>query len=299
MNNLMKFHLKKNKFRLSDSIIMKCSATLLAGLFFAVLAEAIPQRPSPARLVNDFANILTYTQESQLEQFLVDFDDSTSNQIAVVTVTDLEGYSPAEYGTELGIKWEIGSKKFDNGIVVLIKPKTASSKGEISISVGYGLEGAIPDSYAKRIIETQAIPSFREGNYFEGTVRSCAVLMKLAKGEISEPPAKKDKGKSDFTIFIIFGLLLISVFSVLSDRKNKGGKNNGGNNGGNGNQYYDDTIERAIIYGSILGSGRRHYGGPFGGGSFGGGSFGGSSFGGGFGGFGGGSFGGGGASGSW
>ena len=74
-------------------------------LIAAVTVSAIPARPVPERLVNDFAGILDFQQKTGLELMLDIFSDTTSNQIAVVTVDDLEGYSPAEYGTEIGIEW--------------------------------------------------------------------------------------------------------------------------------------------------------------------------------------------------
>lgn len=253
----------------------------VAGLIFlhAVPALAIPSRPVPQRLVNDFAGILTPSQRNMLETRLVAFDDSTSNQIAVVTVNDLEGCSPAEFGTEIGLQWKVGSEKFDNGIVVVVKPKSGNSSGQVNISVGYGLEGAIPDSYAKRIIDNEMIPSFMNNDYYTGINDACTVLMKLASGEISEPGQDGGTGVAAGIIFsIIFLIVMISVITSAG---------NGRNNGGGRRYQDDDGFLKGVIIGSILGnSGGRDYPG-------------GGSFGGGFGGFGGGSFGGGGASGSW
>lgn len=255
------------------------AATLL---LWTTVCLAIPARPEPPRLVNDFAGLFSASQAMRLEQVLTAFDDSTSNQIAVVTVNDLEGYSPAEYGTRIGLQWGVGSEKFDNGIIVLVKPKTRNSNGQVNISVGYGLEGAIPDAYAKRIIDNEMIPRFAEGDYFGGVAAGCAVLMKLASGEISEP----DRGDNDdlggviaLLLLIIFIITVASVFG-----RKGGGHNNRGNGGG------PDLLD-ALIIGSLLNSSGHHRSG--GGWSSSGGGFGG------FGGFGGGSFGGGGASGSW
>ena len=164
--------------------LLKYAVTVTALYVFAFQAAAIPDKPYPPRLVNDLAGILDYAQCASLERKLAAFSDSTSNQIAVVTVSDLEGYSPSEYGTEIGMKWQVGSAKFDNGIVILVKPKTPDAPGQVNISVGYGLEGAIPDTYAKRIINNEMIPAFRYGDYYRGIDDACTVLMKLASGEI-------------------------------------------------------------------------------------------------------------------
>ena len=90
---------------------------------FCALAQnkAIPDPPNPPRLVNDFANLLPDFQEAELERKLAAYDDSTSNQIAVVIVNDLGGMDASQFATELGQKWGVGGQaQFDNGIVVLI-----------------------------------------------------------------------------------------------------------------------------------------------------------------------------------
>ena len=183
----------------------------------------------------------------------------------------------SEYATRIGLDWGVGSAQFNNGIVLLVKPKTYDSGGQVFIAVGYGLEGAIPDAYAKRIIENELIPNFRINDYYTGVEAACDVLMKLASGEISEPRGADEE--DDFfemiiTLFVI-GLLIFCIIIVVGK-----GNNNDHNSGGG---------RRTIYVGPIITSGR----------SYGGGSSFGSGFGGGFGGFGGGSFGGGGAGGSW
>ena len=254
----------------------------------AISCLAIPSRPSPQRLVNDFAGIFTPQQAGLLERELVAFDDSTSNQITVVTVNDLEGYSASEYATRIGLDWKVGSAGFDNGLVLLIKPKTPDSNGQVAISVGYGLEGAIPDAYAKRIIDNELIPHFKQDDYFGGAAAACEVLMKLSSGEISEPRDRSDDDAGGYLalVFFIFFAVIVSIVTI-------GKGNNNGRRGGGGNYRDGSDVMDAIIIGSLLGSGR---GGRS---SWGGSSGGFGGFGGGFGGFGGGSFGGGGASGSW
>ena len=252
--------------------------TLVIGLLLPVAVFALPSKPQPPRLVNDLAGIFTPMQTYALERALVEFDDSTSNQIAVVTVNDLEGYEPDEFATRLGIEWQVGSSEFNNGIIVLVKPKTESSGGRVAISVGYGLEGAIPDAYAKRIIENEMIPSFKEGDYYAGVEKACVVLMKLAKGEYNYADGDDDEtGLMIVAFFIILFVIFIFIL-IISDKKGGGG--NGGSSGGG-----LDDVTKGIIIGNILGNNGRHSTG--------------GSFGGGFGGFGGGSFGGGGAKGSW
>lgn len=248
--------------------------TFIAAMAFTLSAFAIPSRPSPARLVNDMAGTFTTRQAEELERVLVAFDDSTSNQIAVVTVKDLKGYEPAEYATRIGLDWGVGSEKFDNGIVILVKPKD-NTAGKVFIAVGYGLEGAIPDAYAKRIINEVMIPHFRNNDYYGGVAEACKVLMRLASGEISE--LREDEFNADdagaIAGAVVTLIILIFVFVLITQ--------NGGDNTGSGSHRGG----RTIYTGPVITSGRIYGGG--------------SSFGGGFGGFGGGSFGGGGAGGSW
>ena len=256
--------------------IYRKAALILIGAVFASVLYAIPSRPQPQRLVNDFAGLFTSGQVSDLEKVLVAFDDTTSNQITVVTVKDLEGYEASEYATRIGLDWGVGSEKFDNGVVLLVKPRLGNSYGEVFVAVGYGLEGAIPDAYAKRIVDKVLIPHLGEGDYYGGVVAACEVLMKLASGEISElrSDEEDDAFLIGFSIFIVI-ILFVIVVAIIA-----GGKGNGKGGGGSGGR-------RTIYTGPVVNGG---FGG-FGGGSNGG------SFGGGFGGFGGGSFGGGGAGG--
>ncbi len=249
---------------------------ILLALFATIAVAAMPSRPNPPRLVNDLAHIFSANQVVSLEKELVAFDDSTSNQILVLTVTDLEGYEPAEYATKIGLDWGVGSKDFNNGIVLLVKPKTSDSGGKVSIQVGYGLEGAIPDAYAKRIIENDMIPSFKEGDMFKGVQQACDELMALASGEISEPRSQDGENPIAFILLFFFFLFVVIAILVKNGGNGTGGRGSGNHSHGSG----------PIFFGPIGGFGSSSGGSSFGGG-------------GGFGGFGGGSFGGGGASGGW
>ncbi len=265
--------------------------TVLSLLVTLQLSAQVPQRPVPPVLVNDLAGLFSPAEKSVLERKVVAFSDSTSNQIAIVVVPELYGYDKAELAYSIGEEWGVGQKKFDNGIVILVKPKLGNSSGEVFIATGYGLEGAVPDAFAKRVIERVMIPHFKNNDYYGGINAALDILMPVIAGEISTDEfASSDDGDiaaaSLFMLFIIAFVILLVAMSK-GDNKNMGGGNHRGGR--------DFTATDAFILGSILGNatGSRHRGGSFGGGSFGGGSFGG------FGGFGGGSFGGGGAGGSW
>jgi uncharacterized protein len=270
--------IKRNLYLLTLSVLF-CAMSV-----GRVSSQNIPERPNPPRLVNDFARMLNEQEAAMLEQKLVIFNDSTSTQIAVVIVPSLEGYDKADYAQRLAEKWGIGRKGLNNGLLLLIKPKTADSNGQIQIAPGYGLEGAIPDLTCSEIIDREILPAFRNGDYYGGLNKATSTLMSLARGEFSAADygqrAKKSVGKG-----IPFGLIIFIVIIIISMiSRGSGGSNKHISTGG---------LPFWMLMG-MLGSGRGSSGswGGFSGGSGGGG-------GGGFGGFGGGSFGGGGAGGSW
>jgi len=241
----------------------------------------IPPRPSPPRLVNDLADILTDQQESALERKLVNFNDTTSNQIAIVIVKTLDGYDPNMYAYEIGEKWQVGQKEFNNGVVVLVKPKYGNERGRVAIQAGYGLEPVITDALSKRIIENEMIPEFKNNNYYQGIDKATDVLMALAAGEISADGYGKNIDATPLAALLPF-LIFIIIF-ILIRVSNAKSRSMGG----------DLPFWTALWLGSNMGRSSGNWN------SFSGGSSGFGGGGGGFGGFGGGSFGGGGASGSW
>lgn len=253
---------------------------ILTLLLFSVnsYAQQIPQAIK-GKMVNDFAEVLSSKDEALLEQQLRTFNDSTSTQIAIVTVNSLDGMQPNQYATELAHKWGVGQKGKDNGIVILYKPKTRDSAGQVYIAVGYGLEGAVPDATAKLIVENEMIPLFREGKTAEGLSQAVNTLFGLVRGEYTaDEYSKRSGGFPLFWIYIIIFLIILFIPSK------KGSSDYSSREG----TVTDNSIAPWILL-SMMSSGRRT--GGFGGGGFGGGSS--------FGGFGGGGFGGGGAGGSW
>jgi len=253
---------------------------LTAGALRPALAQNLPPRPSPPRLVNDLAGMLQSGEAQALEQKLVAYNDSTTSQIAVVTVPTLGDYEIADYAQKLYESWGIGQKGKNNGILLLV----AEQEHVARIQTGYGLEGAVPDALAKRIISNTIVPAFRQKQYYEGLDRATDELIALAKGEYKADqtaPAQNDTDTSGsgWKFWLIIAALVL--FIIL--------RNRGGGNGGRRNRGFGSMIP-PLIFGDFMG-GRGGFGGGFGGGGGGGG--------GGFGGFGGGSSGGGGASGSW
>jgi uncharacterized protein len=243
-------------------------------------SQDFPARPVPPRLVNDFAGLLSTGDVNSLEHKLVVFSDSTSTQIAIVIVKDLNGYAKADYAQRLAEKWGIGQKGLNNGVLILVKSPAQNSKGEVQITQGYGLEGAIPDITCGEIVDNDILPAFRQGDFYGGLDRAVSTLMALARGEYTADQYGKNIKRIPAKIAPI-GLFVI-IFIIIMIFRNSGRSNH-------------SNISRSglpfLLLMGMMNSGRDSHSGSWGGFS------GGDS--GGFGGFGGGSFGGGGAGGSW
>lgn len=248
--------------------LMSISAILLVSL--AAASAAVPQRPEPARFVNDFAGVFQAAQADSLEDRLAAYSDSTSTQIVVVTVSDLEGMDAASYATEIGESWGVGSSDFDNGAVILVKPKNDNGSGEVFIATGYGLEGAVPDAYAKRIINEIMIPNFIKDDYFAAVAGACDKIIRLADGE--EFVSSSSAGGEGGSMWIAVAFIVLILYLVFS-RYGTGGTGNGGSSGGTSGRSTSGKTTVIPTGGGF--SGGSTPGRTFGGGSFGGGGAGG------------------------
>lgn len=270
-------------YLISIALFLLCGTLATAQL---AGQECFPEKSD--KLVYDIADVLSPEEERMLENSLVGFADSTSNQITIVIVPDLCGMDKAQFAIELGELWGVGQGKEDNGIVMLVKPKTNASRGDMFIAVGRGLEGAIPDITAKEITENECIPSFKNNNYFEGIAAGTDVLMELARGEYNsdEYASRYNKRRKNNGIGIALLALLIIAFVFIAKASQA--------------RRYAQTNQIGFWAAwALLNAASRSHRGYYSNFSSGRGGFGGYSGGGGFGGFGGGSFGGGGAGGSW
>ncbi len=187
--------------------------TLIAALLLPIVATAqIPDPPAVPTLVNDFAQLLSSTQKADLEHRLVAYDDSTSTQITVITVNDLEGLPIAEYAQELGEKWGVGAKGKDNGVVLIVKPKTSDSSGEAFIAPGYGLEGALPDITCRHIVTDRMIPLFKENDYAGGINAGVEAIAQAAIGDFHDARQYDDDDVYVTACFFFVALLLIILY---------------------------------------------------------------------------------------
>ena len=244
--------------------------------------DLLPPPPQNAFPISDNAHLLSTSEINQLSHKLSAYNDSTSNQIVIVTVSTLHGYEPDQFATELGHYWGVGGQaKKDNGVIILISDgKEENNKRKVFIATGYGLEGALPAITCKKIVSYDMIPNLKSGQYYLALDNAINSIIKAAAGEYTAPDGyKKSNNKSSWKeVFLFFFIIFIVLFILYN-------KNKGGNDG-----YHTDNSW--WILPTILGSGGGYDGG-------GGSSSSDSGGGGDFGSFGGGDFGGGGSGGDW
>ncbi|MBZ6377615.1 methanol dehydrogenase [Pacificimonas flava] len=261
----------------------------LSRLFFLVFVSAALSAGAAAQdfprveddHVTDAANVLPPQAERALEQRLARFEAESGRQFVIATIPDLQGYDIADYGYRLGREWEVGSEEEDDGILLLVAP----NERKVRIEVGYGLEGVMTDALSSRIIRSEILPRFRDGNLPAGIAAGAgAVLEQLAlppeeaAARLAEAEEASGGRQLPFGLIWILFIVMFTVLPLLARAGDRAGP-------GRGRRRRRGPV---ILFGPGMGG--------FGGGR--GGGFGGS---GGFGGFsgGGGSFGGGGASGGW
>jgi uncharacterized protein len=256
---------------------------LLLIVLAAITTVAQANLPAkPLGYVSDFANALSATAKAQLTALCTEVDQKTHAQIAVVTVTSLNGLEPEDYALQLASKWGVGPKQSNRGVMILWSP----SDRKYFTLVGYGLEPILPDGKVGGF-GREAVPLFRAGSNDAAimlmTRRVADVIAQDSGVTLSGqalPPARRavsdDNNVSGLGSLLFLGFIIFVIYMMA--------KRGGGSGRGGSGWWIGPMI------GSTMGRG------GWGGGGFGGSGGGG---GGGFGGFGGGSFGGGGAGGGY
>lgn len=155
-----------------------------AGCLAADDLVAVP--PLKAR-VTDLAGILSGDQAAALEAGLAQFEESRGSQIAILLLPTTKPESIEAYGIRIAEAWKIGRQGVDDGVIVLV----ARNDRALRIEVGRGLEGALPDAVAKRIIEETMLPRFRSGDYFGGLQDGVRRIEAVIAGEPLPPPQRR------------------------------------------------------------------------------------------------------------
>ena len=279
-------------------------------LAFATIAHAEVAVPALKARVTDLTGTLTAQQTQQLETQLASLEQRKGAQIVVLMLPSTQPEDIADYATRVFDQWKIGRKNVDDGVLVVV----AKDDHRAMIETGYGLEGAIPDAAASRIIREYMSPKFRVGDFYGGLNDTIGALTKLIDGEPLPPPMQgpqRDRGglahgQDWFTGLLVAGFVLAwarGMFGRLPRVPRAGAV---GAMTGVLSWLFSGLWPLGLafgviglLFGFVGGTGgtfaRRGGSGGWGGwGGFGGGGFGGGGFGGG-----GGFSGGGGASGSW
>ena len=188
-------------------------ALLAAALLFppAYTAAEIAVPPLKAR-VTDLTATLTSDQRAALEQKLAALEARKGSQVAVLLVPTTQPETVEQYAIRVFDQWKLGRKGMDDGVLLLV----AKNERRLRIEVGYGLEGAIPDAIAKRVIDEDIVPLFKQGNFYGGISAGTDRVSKLIEGESMPPPgrtAAPGSGWSTETLFI--GFIILAMASQL------------------------------------------------------------------------------------
>jgi uncharacterized protein len=171
--------------------------------------NSFAQKPIPelwGQRVHDEAHVLNAETIDQLEKKLKSFEDSTSNQIAILIVQSLDGDVLEQYSLRVSEKWKLGQKEKDNGALLLI----VVDDHKMRIEVGQGLEGVLTDALSNRIIRNEIAPAFRRGDYDAGVMAGILGIIKAIGGEYSND----SKASSDHT-WIAIAIMAVLFFIVV------------------------------------------------------------------------------------
>ncbi len=179
-------------------------ALLIAIASTIAASQVMPELPTLTHRVTDLAGLLTPGENQVLENRLARFEDSTSTQIAILTVPSLGGVSIEQYSIEVFEKNAIGQKNKDNGVLILI----ARDERRLRIEVGYGLEGVLTDAMAALVIEREIKPKFREGRYAEGLLSGVDAITAITAGEYTATEKAPEFRNAFPLVFVLLFLLL-------------------------------------------------------------------------------------------
>lgn len=266
--------MKKIKSTLIFTLVLSLLFSLSAFAFsFSFSSNEFPE-PTSDFFVNDFADVIDADVEAELLQIGASLYSQTTAQVVVVTVDSLDGYEVGEYALELGREWGVGTEDADNGVVLLM----SVGDREITIQVGYGLEGAITDGKAGQILDNYAIPYLSQDDFSTGLAEAYKAIVSVVCDEYGVELSNYDLGdynsddKYDYEmsadeiiVIVVTIVMVISILALILFKFNDNGSHHGGGT------YYGGRVYR----GGSHYSGRSSFGGGGGfrggGGSFGGG----------------------------
>ncbi|MCE2680758.1 MAG: TPM domain-containing protein [Burkholderiales bacterium] len=210
-------------------------------------APALQPIPPMTARVKDLTGTLSDSQKQALEKKLTEFETRKGSQIAVLMLGTTQPEAIEQYALRVASQWKLGRKKVDDGVLLVV----AKEDRNVRIEVGYGLEGPLNDATCKRLISDFVLPSFRQGNYYEGIDVAVTNMIRVIDGEPLAKPAVKaaETGLDLFFLLLPFGVIFIlllaggfwpgvlwAIFTLGSGRSSNGNgfKGGGGGFGGGG-----------------------------------------------------------------
>ncbi len=186
-------------------VLSRWPAAMCCLLLIAGAAGALVPVPAHEGRVTDLTGTLSAEQEARLEESLRLFEARQGSQIAVLLVPTTQPEAIEQYSIRVVEDWQLGREDVDDGALLLI----ANDDRNMRIEVGYGLEGALNDATAKRIIAEIITPYFRDGDFYEGIRAGVLAMMKVIAGEPLPPPSDRDDD-GDGPVSLLPGIVLFT-----------------------------------------------------------------------------------------
>ena len=187
-----------SRYMMLALVVLSATLSLNAG---------VPPRPKNANeLVYDYAHVIDSANLAVINDSLKSLYRYNKSQVVVLTVESLDGMDIADYCQEVFETWGIGDKETNNGVLIVVKPKTESSNGKVRIHTGYGAEGVLPDLLCKKIQTDSMIPAFKENNYGLAILKAVSLITPAMKGEYPQDIKnfldEKEKERKSISQFI-------------------------------------------------------------------------------------------------
>jgi len=185
--------------------ILAIAAVVALGLIFTLPAhaETVASLGKATGFVNDYAGVFSSGDKAQLTSICEELHNSSSAEMAIVTIRTTGNKSIESFAQELFTSWRIGQAESDNGVLILM----AIDDREWRVHTGYGIEGVLPDSLAKRIMENEAVPEFKEGRFGQGLIR--------ASGQMSEVIGGEEYASGGFNFGIFIGVFFVPIIVII------------------------------------------------------------------------------------
>jgi uncharacterized protein len=202
--------------RVKYPLIASVALILAVALGLALGQELVPV-PKLTAPVIDLTGTLTAQQVASLDESLREFERRKGSQIAVLLLPTTKPEAIEQYSIRVAETWKVGRKSIDDGAILIV----ATQDRALRIEVGYGLEGAIPDAIAHRVVDEVIVPRLRAGDFYGGIRDGTAQLMRLTEGESLPPPqwtrrGVGDGGKDFGSLMILLFVAVIVIGRVLT-----------------------------------------------------------------------------------